>query len=112
VPTIDPFTPQVGGTVNITASTSSTVIAIPSGSGTQLRLVNTASVAVFVEFGASTQTASVGVSMPILPSANTPATIVTIDTAATGGANKMAFVAVTASATTTTPIYITRGEGF
>src|SRR5689334_12568469 len=116
MPTISPMTPQTGsttGTVNMTASTASANVALPLGGGNQIRIVNTASVVVYVSFGASTVTTSTAWGMPIL-SNNNPAAIFTLDTNYASGstANQMGYMAAIASVATTTPIYVTRGEGF
>lgn len=116
MPTINPMTPQTGsttGTVNITASTASANVALPLGGGTQVRIVNTASVLVFVSFGTSTVTTSVAWGMPILSNNNPPA-IFTLDSNYASGstANQMGYMAAIASVATTLPIYVTRGDGF
>lgn len=116
MPTISPFTPHTNGTVTATASTSATLTQLSAGGGTQCRIWNSASVAVYVEFGASTVTASAGGgSMPV-PSLSWPPTMVTLpvtgpfsSTPTTYGAM---FVSAIASVATTTPIFFTRGEGF
>jgi hypothetical protein len=115
MPTISPMTPQTGsvlGTVNIIASTASTNILLPLGGGNQVRIINTASIQVFVSFGASTVTASTGWSMPILVNCNPPERF-TLDQIATGSAgSQLTYMAAIASSATTLPIYVTRGEGF
>lgn len=115
MPTISPMTPQTGsttGTVNMTASTASANVQLPLGGGNQIRVLNTASVLVYISFGSSTVTASTGWSMPILSNNNPPA-IFTLDTLPGGSAaNQMGYMAAIASVATTLPIYVTRGEGF
>ncbi len=113
--TISPFTPQTtstNGTVSMIASTGSTNVQLPQGGGQQLRILNTASLAVYVGFGTSTVTTSLAWGMP-LPAGMTIPEMVTVDTTATGSAgSQMTFMAAIASVTTTLPIYVTRGEGF
>ncbi len=106
MPTISPFTPTPAKTVNITASTASSNVQLPTGvSGSQVRLLNTASVTVFVAFGSSTVTASTGTDMPLLSSGNSEK--VTIDLG-----SKITYMAAIAAAGTTSPVYATVGEGF
>jgi hypothetical protein len=116
MPALSPFAPQVGGTVAITASTSATLTQLGAGAGTQIRVANNASVAVYIEFGASTVTASAGgSSMPILPGSSLPAQMFTVGPPGTTGSSATSgaiFVSCIASAGTTAPIFFTRGEGF
>jgi len=66
------FTP-ISPTVNLSATSSSSRVAktpLPTNSGGathEIRLVNTGTVTVFVEFGDSTVTAAVATGLPILP---------------------------------------------
>lgn len=110
MPTISPFTPQTAGTVNVTASTSSQAIKLATGGGTQARIYNTASVSVYIEFGASTAAASAGVSMPIGAATGTQYEMVTIPVSTSVGTD--IYMAAVASVGTTLPIFATRGEGF
>lgn len=115
MPTISPFTPQVGGTVTITASTSATLVQLAAGGGTQCRIWNSASVQIYLEVGASTVTASAGGgSMPV-PSASWPPTMVTLPVGGVVGSvatSGNVFVSAIASVATTLPIFFTKGEGF
>ena len=67
------FAPFAGSTVNLTASTTSSRVAkasLPSSSSPaphEMRVVNTGTVVVYIEFGDSTVAASSATSMPILP---------------------------------------------
>jgi hypothetical protein len=117
MPTISPFTPQQAGTVNLTASTSATLLQLASGGGTQLKINNTASVTVYIEWGASTVVASINVSYPMLTNTggNRPSDTITIDKGGTVGSvptSGAIFVSAIASTATTLPIFFTRGEGF
>jgi hypothetical protein len=106
MPTISPLTPQPAGTVSITASTASANVALPGGGGSQVRLLNNASILVYVAFGASTVTASTSTDMPLAPG-GIPERF-TID----ANTSKISYMAAIASAATTLPLYATRGEGF
>lgn len=116
MPTLSPFSPQTGsitGTVNIIASTGTANVQLPPGGGTQLRLLNTASLQTYVAFGASTVTVSTGWGMPLAANMVVPEKV-TVDTFYNAGSvgNQMGYMAAIASVTTTLPIYVTRGEGF
>jgi hypothetical protein len=114
MPTISPFTPQTNGTVNVTASTSSQYVQLPTGAGTQVRVLSSASVTVYLEFGASTVVASVGTSMPIFTATLVPEKITipasgVVGSVATSGTQ---FAIAIASVATLGAIFVTRGEGF
>ena len=115
MPTISPFTPQtgsIGGTVSLVASTASANVQLPPGGGTQLRVINTGSLTVYVGFGASTVTTSTAWGMPIL--SNAAPEKFTVDTLYNAGSvgNALTYMAAISSVTNTLPIYVTRGEGF
>ena len=112
MPTISPFTPQSGsaGSVNIVASTASANVALPLGGGNQMRVCHTGSVICYVNFGASTVTASLVIGFPMNPGQTE---IFTLDTIATGSAGgQFTYAAVIGSAASVAPIVFTRGEGF
>lgn len=114
MPTISPFTPQVGsaGSIAVIASTSASLLQLPLGGGSQIRVVNTASIPTYMDFGASTVTASASTPVGIIMNAASTE-IFTFDTIATGTVgNKTQYVSVLASAATTTLVIFTRGEGF
>lgn len=99
------FTP-LSPTANLSVSTSSSRVAktaLPTNSGGathELRLVNTGSVVVFVEFGDSAVTAAVATGMPILPG--------TVESFQLNAAQTH-IAAITASGTAT--LYATTGLG-
>lgn len=93
----DLFTPSLANTANISATTSSARVAIPAG-GQSVRVHNAASVAVFIQFGDSSVTATTS-HMPI-PAGG-------VETFNEGGATHVA--AITASGSGT--IYFTSGSG-
>ena len=113
MPTISPMTPQMGsaGSINLIASTATAAAALPVGGGTQMRVCNTSSVIVYINFGASTVTASTGIGFPMNP---VTTQIFTLDSAYAAGTtvNQFSWVAVIGSAASTAPVVFTRGEGF
>lgn len=112
MPTISPFTPQMGsaGSANLIASTATANILLPIGGGSQLRACNTSSVIVYINFGTSTVTASTGIGFPMNPATTQ---IFTLDTIATGsGPGQYTYAAAIGTAASTAPIVFTRGEGF
>lgn len=105
MPTISPFTPQQAKTTSITASTASANVALPGGAGQQVRVINTASIQVYLAFGASTITASTSTDMPMLANAAPEKFTVPIGSV-------VSYMAAIASAATTLPVFVTQGEGF
>lgn len=106
MPTISPLTPQPAGTASITASVASANVILPTGGGSQVRLLNNASVIVYVAFGTSTVTASTSTDMPLPPGG--VAERFTVD----ANASKITYMAAIASVATTQPVFVTKGEGF
>lgn len=111
---IDPFTPQVGsaGSASLIASTATANVLLPLGGGKHMRVCNTSSVIVYINFGASTVTASAStpIGFPMNPSTER---IFTLDTVATGSAGSLlTYAAAIGSAASTAPVIFTRGEGF
>jgi hypothetical protein len=113
MPTISPFTPQMGsaGSSSLVASTATANIALPVGGGSQIRVCHGGSVLCYVNFGSSTVTASTGIGFPM--NANTTE-IFTLDTAYAAGTttNQYTYVALFGSAASVTATVFTRGEGF
>src|SRR5215472_6270487 len=112
MPTISPFTPQIGsaGSVNLVASTATANVLLPLGGGNQMRVCHTGSVICYVNFGASTVTASVGIGFPMNP--NTMQ-IFTLDQIATGsGGSQLTYAALIGTVASVSPTVFTRGEGF
>lgn len=93
------FRPVAGATVNIAAGTTTASVAVNTGKTSKhIRVVNTGSVTVFVEFGESGVTASLATSIPILAGS-----------AEIFGCPDEYVAAITASGTGT--VYFTPGEG-
>lgn len=114
MPTISPFTPQIGsaGSASLVASTTTANVQLPLGGGSQIRVCHTGSVIAYVNFGASTVVASATtpVGFPMNPGTMQ---IFTFDTIATGsGPGQTTFVAAIGTAASVSPIIFTRGEGF
>jgi hypothetical protein len=100
---ITPFAPTGASTVNIAVGAASTNVQVTAATslGANLRLVNSGSQVVFVEFGTTNAiAATVAASMPILPN--------TVEVFNFGG--PVVFVAAIASAAGST-LYITVGSG-
>ena len=93
----DLFTPSLANTANISATTSSARVAFPSG-GRSVRVYNAASVAVFIQFGDASVTATTS-HMPI-PAGATEAFQI-------GGATYAAAITSSGSGT----VYFTMGSG-
>lgn len=114
MPTISPFTPQTGsaGSASLVATVATSNVLLPLGGGSQMRVCHTGSVIAYVNFGASTVTASAStpIGFPMNPGTTQ---IFTLDTIATGSAgNLFTYAAAAGSATSVAPIIFTRGEGF
>jgi hypothetical protein len=102
MPSIDVFTP-IGATVVLSVTTSSANAArtmINNPGGAELRVVNSGSVAAFVEFGGGSVAATTTASFPILPG-----------TGELFGINPLAthVAAITSSGSTT--LHLTTGRG-
>jgi hypothetical protein len=99
------FAPFAGSTVNLSAGTSSARVAkatLPAGSSAshELRIVNSGTIIVFVEFGDSTVAATTTTGLPILP--NTVESFML-------NASQTHIAAITAASTAV--IYFTTGLG-
>lgn len=96
----NPFTP-IGSTSNIAVTATSQVLLVPSIGNTSgtLRIINSGSQTIFLNFGSSAAVATVAAGMPMLPN--------TVETFASG---QFTHIAVIAPATGST-LYITSGAG-
>ena len=99
---IDVFTP-IGATVNLAVTSGSASVARTLAGhlgGAEVRLANTGTTLCFVEFGASTVTATTSGSIPILPG-----------TAEVFGVSPLATHVAALTAAGTTTLYVTTGRG-
>lgn len=104
-----PFTPQAGKTVNLVPTAATSNVLVSSLGVSQVRLVNTSSVVVYVALGASTVTASATTDMPLNPGVG--ASDYEILTVSINSPVYLA-VATSVSVAATGAIFATPGEGF
>lgn len=98
---IDAFQPM-GSTVNISASTSSSSVALSGiGNGGTVRVVNVSDVTIFINFGASDVTAAAATSMPVRANSDVVLTL----------PPTLTYVAAISASGTTKVIYFTSGQG-
>lgn len=96
-----PFTPQPGGNVTVSATTTSSASAIGAGSGlSQVAIKNAGSNTAFIKFGTDNTVTATSADFPILPG---EANLLTKSEAHTY------IAAITGSSTTT--LYVTPGAG-
>lgn len=95
---ITPFSP-IGATVNAAVTTTSAVVLLPVMVSGTLRIINSGTAIIFLNFGSSAATATAAAGMPMLPN--------TIETFAKGDVTHVAVI----GAATGSTVYITAGAG-
>lgn len=103
---LSPFWPGASSTINASTITGSVALA---RMGPRIRICNTGSNAVFVNFGDFSVTATVAGGLPILPGTAELFTLAQIRTGAGGGGQPTHFAAITE--TGTSRVSVTVGEG-